>query len=277
MTEPGVTVYEPVEHRVPPLGPYVRTLWARRRFVWHLARATLKAEHYDTTLGRLWMVLNPLLLAGTLFLVRFVIRDPGDDQEALLAHIVWGVFLLQYVRDAMVNGSRSITGAETLVLTAAFPRAILPLAAVAGAALELLPMLGVYAVLHVALGQAIGVELAFLPLVLVLFTVLNVGSALFFGAVNVLFRDTLGFLPYATRLLLYVTPVLYTTAEIPEDVAPFLRLNPLYPFYAATERMLAGQAPAAVHLAAAAAWALAALVVGGTVFLTRERELALRL
>ena len=61
---PIPTVYESTATGMPPLRPYLTELWGRRRFIWHLARSDLKAEHYDSAIGQLWVILDPLLLAA---------------------------------------------------------------------------------------------------------------------------------------------------------------------------------------------------------------------
>ena len=56
----------------------------------------------------------------------------------------------------------------------------------------------------------------------------------------VFFRDTGGFLPYVTKIWLYVTPVLYFVREIPPKLLVYLRWNPLYPSFAALEQIFDG-------------------------------------
>ena len=53
----------------PPLVPYLRELWRRRQFAFELARSNLRAQHYNTALGQLWLVLNPLLLGLVYFML----------------------------------------------------------------------------------------------------------------------------------------------------------------------------------------------------------------
>ena len=59
-------VYEPHKVGLPPLGPYFRALWARRQFLYELARTNLRAQHFNTTCGQLWLILNPVMLAHRL-------------------------------------------------------------------------------------------------------------------------------------------------------------------------------------------------------------------
>ena len=59
-----VTVYEPTVTCLPPLRRYASDVWERRQFIWHLARTNMKAQHYDTVGGVIWLIADPLLLAG---------------------------------------------------------------------------------------------------------------------------------------------------------------------------------------------------------------------
>jgi ABC-type polysaccharide/polyol phosphate export permease len=93
----------------------------------------------------------------------------------------------------------------------------------------------------------------------------------------VFYRDTGGFLPYATRIWLYVTPVLYSVREIPPKMVPYLRWNPLYPSYAALEQIFGAHRPSLGYLVAASAWAFGFFFLGAIVYLARERDFADRL
>ena len=97
------------------------------------------------------------------------------------------------------------------------------------------------------------------------------------AALTVYFRDTTNFLTYLTRLWLFVTPVIYTVQEIPPHLKHVLAFNPLFPYYAALDDALSADWPSKRYLAWAAAWAVAALVVGLAGFLAKERDFAVRL
>src|SRR5213078_4589632 len=135
----------------------------------------------------------------------------------------------------------------------------------------------VYMVFQYILGQPFGLSLLMLPVVIALMAVLNMGLALLLAATTVFFRDMANFLPYITRLLMYVSPVLFATYEIPANLKVWLKWNPLYPFYAALEQIFRAQWPSSTYLMWAAAWALFFVLAGGIYFLAKEREFAIRL
>jgi teichoic acid transport system permease protein len=272
------TVYEPTITGLPPLRAYLIELWDRRRLIWHLARTDLKAKHYDSAIGQLWVILDPLLMAAVYYLLRTVVKPVGAvDKNALIAHLIWAVFFFTYTQNALSAGSKSIVNNRGLILNASFPRALLPLVAIVESVFDFMPTLLVYFVFQAVLGQPFGAALIMLPVVVVILTIFNIGLALLFAPLMVFYRDTGGFLPYVTRIWMYLTPILYTIAEIPPNLRAYLRWNPLYPFYAALGQIFNARWPSPFYLAAATGWALLLFFVGAIAFLARERDFAVRL
>jgi teichoic acid transport system permease protein len=273
------TVYESTASGLPQLRPYLAELWGRRRFIWHLARTDLKAEHYDSAIGQVWVVLDPLLMAAVYFLLRTVVRPSGSagERSAIIAHLVWAVFFFTFVSNAMQTGARSILSGRNLILNASFPRAVLPLVSIVKSVFDFLPTMLVYFAFHAVLGQPFGMSLIMLPVVIVILILMNIGLAMLFAPLMVFFRDTSGFLPYINRIWLYITPALFFISEIPPKLLVFLRWNPLFPSFAALEQIFNAQFPSPGYLLAALAWAVGFFLLGAIVFLAREREFAVRL
>jgi teichoic acid transport system permease protein len=273
------TVYESTATGLPQLRPYLTDLWERRRFIWHLARTDLKGEHYDSAIGQVWVVLDPLLMAGVYFLLRTVVKPAGSgaERDAIIAHLVWAVFFFTFVSNAMQTGARSLTGGRNLIMNASFPRAVLPLVSIVKAVFDFMPTMLVYFAFHAVLRQPFGLSLLMLPVIIALLTLLNIGLALIFSPLMVFFRDTGGFLPYINRVWLYITPVLFFIDEIPPSLLAYLRWNPWFPPFAALEQIFAAQFPSPAYLLATLAWAVGFFLLGAIVFLAREREFAVRL
>jgi len=271
-------VFEPHSSGIPPLGPYLRELWRRRRFALHMARSNLKARNYDTFFGQLWQILNPLLLAAVYFLVFGVILGGNRGNPEYLAILLSGLFAFYYTRNAISLGANSIVGGGRMIMNTAFPRALLPVSAMMSSFLLYMPTLVVYAVFHLLGGQALGPQLLWVPVIIVIHTVFNLGLALAFAALTVYFRDTSSFLPYLLRIWLYLSPVLYSIEEVPARIQPILAANPLFPLFGVWHAVLIdGVMPDFGLLGYSALWAIVTLVVGGWFFMSREREFAVRI
>jgi len=201
----------------------------------------------------------------------------GANRNAIIAHLLWAVFVFTFVSNTMMAGARSLLNGRGLILNASFPRVVLPLTSVVKGIFDFLPTMFIYFVFAFALGQPFGSALLMLPVILVIIIVMTLGLCLLFAPAMVFFRDTIGFLPYITRIWLYITPVLYFVREIPRSLLPYLRWNPLYPSFAALEQVFQGHWPSPTYLVAATTWALGFFFAGSIAFLARERDFAVRL
>jgi teichoic acid transport system permease protein len=273
------TVYEPTVTGLPPLFDYFRSVWARRPLIWNLARSDLKAEHYGTVLGQIWILLDPLLMAAVYYMLRVVVRPLGGDaalRNQLLSHLMWGLFFFRYTSASFNQGARSVVNGKQLILNTSFPRMVFPVVSVLKSFLDFLPTVFIYFIFHAVLGQPFTTALVMLPLLIALQTLFNFGVALIFAPLMVFFRDTSGFIPYLSQIWLYTTPVLYRVVEIPANLRPLLKCNPLYPLFAALEQIFTGRWPSMGYIWGTAAWAAVTVVVGMVLFLAREREFAIR-
>jgi ABC-type polysaccharide/polyol phosphate export permease len=270
-------VYEPHRVGLPPLWPYVRAGWRRREFAVEMARTNLRKQSYNTVFGQLWLVINPLLLALVYFVLVAIIRSDARGPVFLL-HLMAGLFAFRMVSGSVTQGARSVVGGGRLILNTAFPRTLLPLASVITAFMRFLPMLAVYAVAHAVVGLPLGFHLLWALPIIALFVVFASGVAMLVAAAQVYFRDLRAFLPFATRVWLYASPVLYYPDDVPEQFAAVVAANPLYPLLVSWSDVLnRGEYPSATFVAWGLACAVGAFVVGGLFFISREREFAVRL
>jgi lipopolysaccharide transport system permease protein len=66
-----------------------------------------------------------------------------------------------------------------------------------------------------------------LPLIILLALVAALGIGLWLSALNVLYRDVGYVLPVLTQLLLFISPVGYSTSQVPIHLQPIYALNPV--------------------------------------------------
>jgi teichoic acid transport system permease protein len=270
-------VYEPHTAGLPPLRSYARELWRRREFAMELSRTRLRAQHFNTFFGQLWLLLNPLLLAAVYFVLVDILRQ-GTRGEDFFAHLMAGLFAYYFVSNAMREGVRSVVKGGRLILNTAFPRALLPLSSVLNAFLRFLPTIFIYAPVHVISGLPVGPQLLWLVPLTALLAILASGLSMFVAAAQVYFRDLAGFLPYALRVWLYASPILYYADEVPDRYDFILAANPLAPLLTAWSDVLGeGHAPSLESLAIGSAWAFGVFALGALFFISREREFAVRL
>lgn len=273
-----VHVFEPHVIGLPRLGPYARELWRRRQFALELSRSNLRAQHYNTALGQLWMVLNPLLLGLVYFLLVDILGRKGNHDAGFLTHLLGNLFAFYLISNAVTDGASSVTNGGKLILNTAFPRLLLPLSSVLTGVMRFLPTMLVYAVFRLSSGFPTSPSLLLAVPIFALIVIFATGMSMIFATLQVYFRDVKSFLPYFVRIWLYLSPVLYYASEVPHKLRPVIRLNPLYHLLGAWGDVLDGGAlPTMKTLAYGTVWAFGALIVGSLFFISREREFAVRL
>ena len=271
-------VYEPFQAGLPPLRPYFRELWRRRQFALQLSKTKLRAKHYDTALGQLWLVLTPLLMACVYFLLVMVIRG-GSRGADFFAHLVAALFLFHLFSQSVQQGANSIVGGGKLILNTAFPRVLLPLSSVVWAFRRFLPTIPLAAVIHVIIGVPVGWETLLVIPIIGVVLVIAAGVASLAAALQVYFRDLSNFLPHVLRIWLYTTPILYTADQaIDRGLGIFMWINPMAPIIRSLSSVVDhAKVPDPAVAAAGVGWAVFFFVVGMVFFMSRERELAVRL
>ncbi|HYI55790.1 MAG TPA: ABC transporter permease [Microlunatus sp.] len=277
--EPVYHQYGPHRAGLPPLVPYFRELWARREFAAEMSRASLRSANVNTVFGQLWLVLNPLLLAGVYYLLVTIIRQRHDPE--LFTHLVLALFAFTMVQTAASTGATSVTGSGRLLINTAFPRLLIPLSAVRTAFWRFLPTIPVYLAFHIIFGLTWHPRMLVSLYFLLTMVVFSMGLAALFATCQVYFRDTSSFLPYFLRLWMYLSPVLWLPemlSHMGRATRLIVELNPMYPMLTGYAHLLQGEMyPPLWMWIASAAWAIGAVIIGFLFFVSREREFAVRL
>jgi teichoic acid transport system permease protein len=270
-------VYEPHKVGLPPIRPYVRELFRRWDFAVELSRTNLRAQHFDTAFGQLWLILNPVLLGFVYFLLVDILHH-HKHADQFFAHLLSGLFLYYFIQQALTQSVKSVVTGGKLILNSAFPRALLPLASVRTAFVRFLPTMLIYIPIHFITGRPVTWQLLWtIPIVLIL-VLLGTGLSMILAAGQVYFRDLDNFLPYMLRIWLYTTPILYYAREVPHRYAWVLDANPIGKVFTAwSDVIIEGTAPTYRGLALGAAWGIGLFIVGFLFFMSREREFAVRI
>jgi lipopolysaccharide transport system permease protein len=185
-----------------------------------------------------------------------------------------GLLPWTFFNGAVVNATTSLVGNSLLITKVYFPRLVIPGAAVAAGLLDfaistlILGCLMFYYHVHASW------HLLFLPVLVLLTTMLTFALGLWMSALNVRYRDLRYALPFALQILLYLTPVIYPVSFIPRAYRWALVLNPLSGLIEGYRSAFLGLPFhwAGLGLAAAAAAAMLALATHS--FRKMERELA---
>lgn len=274
-------VYKPHKAGLPHLPSYFAELWHRRDFAMELARTNLRASNTNTALGQLWLVMNPLLLAGVYFLLVSVLRG-GSGGGDVFPKIAAGLFLFFYASGTIQSCATSVTNAGSLILNMNFPKMLLIFSNVYLNFRRFIPTFGVYVVIHIIWQLPWSWYMLLLPVAVLLATLVSIGLGAIMATSQVYFRDTSQFLPYFIRIWLYLSPVLYTAEEfltgpIGSRVGELIQVNPMFAVLGIWADALHGILSPWHYFAIALVWSFGLTIGGVLFFISREREFAVRL
>ena len=260
----------------PRVMDYLRSLWLRRELAIAIPSAELHAAHRNTVLGGAWHVLNPMLQIAVYYLIFGVIINASRGVDNFIGFLAIGVFVFHFTSRSVVAGAKSITSNEPLMRSIAFPRAILPMAAVfsefAAFGYALVTMVGVV----LLTGETLWWTWLLIVPIIALQLLFNLGAAFVMARLSSHFRDIQQVLPFVLRMWLYLSGVLWPVSRLVEKAPDLVWLMDFNPAFAYMELVRAAVmdnelGPPELWLAAVA-WAFGSLILGFIFFRARENE-----
>jgi ABC-2 type transport system permease protein len=189
------------------VGPRFRELVAHREVLVNLVRKELKVKYTASVLGAVWSLLNPVMFLAVFSLVAYVLGNLIPDFPVFLLS---GLLAWNFLANALQAGARSVIDNANLVKKMAFPREILPLAAIGVALFDFLIQSAVLLLFIGISGHGFHLpELWLYPLAIVVILVFATALTLWVSALNVRYRDVGHLLNLALLLWFWATPIVY--------------------------------------------------------------------
>lgn len=207
---------------------YLASVLAHGHLLSHLVRRDLRVRHKQTVLGVGWALLRPLLSTGAFTIIFGLIAGlPSVGGVAYPLVVFAGILPWQLFASGVLHASVSVTQNAPLVTRIYFPRLILPLAGLASGLIDFLVGLAFFLVALLAFGEPLTWRLALLPLFAALALLVALGLGVWLAALNVRFRDFGYITPFALQLGLFLSPVGFIQATVPESWRLVYAINPM--------------------------------------------------
>ena len=212
-----------------PAVHYWRDLWRGRELLYFFAWRDLLVRYKQTALGIAWALLRPALTILVFSLVfGRIARLPSEGVPYALL-VCAGMLPWQFFSSAFSGAADSVVANANMVSKVYFPRIVLPVAAIAVSLVDLLVSGVILVCLLLWYGVAPDWRILAAPLFLVLAIAAAAGFGFWVAALNVKYRDFRYVVPFALQLGLYVSPVGFSSAIVPERWRLLYSLNPLVP------------------------------------------------
>ena len=207
---------------------YWRDIWAFRELFAILAWRDVAVRYKQTVIGVAWAVVRPFLTM-IIFTVIFgrLAKLPSAGTAPYPIMVFAGMLPWFLFSTVLSEASNSMVGNTNLVGKVYFPRIIIPSATALVALVDFAINLALLACQMAWCGFMPTWRILFLPLFVVIATLASLGPSLWMTAMNVKYRDVRYIIPFVVQFGLYISPVGFTSAVVPEKWRLLYSLNPV--------------------------------------------------
>ncbi|WP_235933955.1 ABC transporter permease [Paramicrobacterium chengjingii] len=208
------------DFRTPGRGHGVLDIFTRRYLLKVLVKKDVTTRYRNSVFGWLWSYAKPAAQFLVYYLVmgRIIGLDRGIDNFPV--YLFSGIVVVNLFNESFSNATTSIVSNKALVKKIYLPRELFPVATVIVAFVHFLPQVAILIAVALLTGwipSMLGLVLAILGMLLIV--LFSTGLGLFFGALNVAFRDAQNFVEIIRTFATWTAPVLYSWTML-EDKAP---------------------------------------------------------
>jgi lipopolysaccharide transport system permease protein len=207
---------------------YWRDLWRYRELFYFLAWRDILVRYKQTVIGIAWAVIRPFLTM-VVFTIVFsrIAKLPAPNSVPYSLLVMAAMLPWQFFSTALSESSNSLIGNANLISKVYFPRLVVPAGAVITSFVDFLITLGMMAALMLWYGFLPDWHLLLSPLFILLAFGCAFGAGLWLCALNVEYRDFRYIVPFIVQFGLYISPVGFSSAIVPEKWKLLYALNPM--------------------------------------------------
>lgn len=223
-------------HRIEPHTPLalLASLRANGPLIAQMTWREVVGRYRGSLIGLTWSFLNPMLMLfvytwvfSVIFKSRWAGSPAGDDRVHFALMLFVGLIVHAFVADCVNRAPGLVVSNANYVKRVVFPLEILPWTAVGSALFHALISLVVLLVAQLALRHSLPATALLFPFVMLPLVAICIGLCWLLAALGVYVRDIAQVTGVATSLLMFLSPVFYPTAALPEAARPWIALNPL--------------------------------------------------
>lgn len=206
---------------------YWRDLWRYRELFYFLAWRDIAVRYKQTLIGVAWSLVRPLATMVVFTLVFGAVAKLPSHGAPYAVFVFAALLPWQFFSSALQESSNSLINNSNMISKVYFPRLVVPVSAVIVSLVDFMIACAVLSVFlwwyHVVPDWRI---LTLPGFGLVVFGI-AVGAGLWFSALNVEYRDFRYIVPFVLQLGIYVSPVGFSSAIVPQQWQLLYALNPM--------------------------------------------------
>lgn len=206
---------------------YWKDLWRYRELLFFLAWRDLLVRYKQTAIGVAWAIIRPAItmVVFTVVFGKLAKLPSGDVPYPILVFV--GLLPWFLFASAMSDAGTSIVGSGSLISKVYFPRMLVPLSAIVVSLADFLLSSLILAVMMLWYDFAPDWRIMTLPVFMAIALCAAFGVGLWITALNVKYRDFQFVIPFIMQAGLYISPVGFSSAVVPDQWRFLYSLNPM--------------------------------------------------
>jgi lipopolysaccharide transport system permease protein len=206
---------------------YWRDLWRYRELFFFLAWRDILVRYKQTAIGIVWALGRPLLTVIVFTLVFSKLAHLPSDGAPYPILVFAALLPWQFFSSAFSGAGDSLISNAGMISKVYFPRLVIPASAVLVSFTDFLISGAILVGLMLWYGFAPNLRMLALPLFVFVAFAAAMGAGLWIAALNVQYRDFRIIAPFVVQLGLYISPVGFSSAIVPEQWRLLYSLNPM--------------------------------------------------
>ena len=208
-------------------GRYWRDLWRYRELLYFLAWRDILVRYKQTVVGVAWAVIRPVLtmLVLTIVFGEFAGMASGDVPYPLM--VLCGMLPWQFFATAFSESGNSLVSNQGMITKVYFPRLVVPISSVVTSFVDFMISAMLMALLFIYYDRMPGPEVFTLPFFITLAFGAAFGAGVWVSALMVRYRDFRYVVPFVVQFGLYVSPVGFSSTQVPERWRLIHSMNPM--------------------------------------------------
>lgn len=210
-----------------PQTAYWRDLYRHRELFFFFAWRDILVRYKQAALGIAWALFRPIIsMMIFTFIFSYLANFPSEGVGYPL-FVLSGMVPWLFVSSVLMETTTCLLNNPALLTRVYFPRLIIPASSVIVQSVDFLISLGLLFFLIPFMGSLSYSTLPYALYYLFLLTLFTVGCGMFLSAITLKWRDVRYLVPFFSQIGMYLSPVAYSSALIPENWQWVYFLNPV--------------------------------------------------
>ncbi|PFN80575.1 teichoic acid ABC transporter permease [Bacillus sp. AFS076308] len=198
--------------------------------IMRLSLFELKSTNNSNYLGMFWEILNPLILIGIYwFVFGYGIRG-GKDVGGIefLPWMLAGIIVWFFMSQAIPQGSKSVYTRIKIISKMNFPLSVIPTFVIISKLYFHVILVVIIMIILSIFGYTPTIYFVQFPYFLAANFLLMFSISLITSTLSTIIRDVQMMVQAAVRVLMFVTPILWSNENMSPNVITLMKINPIY-------------------------------------------------